>query len=135
LPSLYDVRLVSFKAMKESAHRALHPFGHIPTYEEGDLVLLETGAIFFHMAERGAGLLLDDANARAGAITWMFAALNTVEPPIVEREPPRTWSATRPGTRSACPSSRIASLAGWTNFPGGLTMPSGSMARSAPVTG
>ena len=82
----YDVRLVSFKEMKQPAHRALHPFGQIPTYEEGDLVLFETGAIVFHIAERHAGLLPDDANARARAITWMFAALNTVEPPIVELE-------------------------------------------------
>jgi glutathione S-transferase len=82
----YDVRLVSFEEMKEPAHRALHPFGQIPTYEEGDLALFESGAIVFHIAERHAGLLPDDANARARAITWMFAALNTVEPPIVERE-------------------------------------------------
>jgi glutathione S-transferase len=82
----YEVRLVSFKAMKDPAHRKLHPFGQIPTYEEGDLVLFETGAIIFHIAERYAGLLPNDANARARAITWMFAALNTVEPPIVERE-------------------------------------------------
>jgi glutathione S-transferase len=82
----YEVRLVSFSAMKEPAHLALHPFGQIPTYEEGDLALFETGAIVLHLAERHAGLLPDDANARARAITWMFAALNTVEPPIVERE-------------------------------------------------
>ncbi|MFQ6180392.1 glutathione S-transferase family protein [Sinorhizobium meliloti] len=82
----YDVRLLSFKAMKEPAHLALHPFGQIPTYEEGDLALFESGAIVFHIAERHAGLLPDDANARARAITWMFAALNTVEPPIVDRE-------------------------------------------------
>jgi glutathione S-transferase len=82
----YEVRLVSFKAMKEPAHRKLHPFGQIPTYEEGDLVLFESGAIIFHIAERHAGLLPEDANARARAITWMFSALNTVEPPIVERE-------------------------------------------------
>jgi glutathione S-transferase len=82
----YEVRLVSFSAMKEPAHRALHPFGQIPTYEEGDLALFESGAIVLHIAERHAGLLPDDANARARAITWMFAALNTVEPPIVDRE-------------------------------------------------
>jgi glutathione S-transferase len=82
----YDVRLLSFSAMKEPAHRTLHPFGQIPTYEEGDLVLFESGAIVFHIAEHHAGLLPDDANARARAITWMFAALNTVEPPIVDRE-------------------------------------------------
>jgi glutathione S-transferase len=81
----YDVRLVSFKEMKESAHRRRHPFGQIPTYEEGDLTLFESGAIIFHIAERHAGLLPEDANARARAIAWMFAALNTVEPPIVDR--------------------------------------------------
>jgi glutathione S-transferase len=80
----YAVRLVSFSAMKQPAHRALHPFGQIPTYEEGDLVLFESGAIVFHIAERHAGLLPDDANARARAITWMFAALNSVEPPILD---------------------------------------------------
>ena len=81
----YEVRLVSFGAMKEPAHRALHPFGQIPTYEEGALSLFESGAIVFHIAERRhTGLLPDDANARARAITWMFAALNTVEPPILD---------------------------------------------------
>src|SRR5262245_16440999 len=80
----YQVRLVSLRAMKEPAHLALHPFGQIPTYEEGDLALFETGAIVFHIAQRHAGLLPDDANARARAITWMFAALSTVEPSILE---------------------------------------------------
>ena len=80
----YEVRLVSFRAMKEPAHLALHPFGQIPTYEESDLAIFETGAIVFHIAERHAGLLPLDAHARARAITWLFAALNTVEPPILE---------------------------------------------------
>ena len=80
----YEVRLVSFSAMKEPPHRALHPFGQIPTYEEGDLVLFESGAIVLHIAENHVGLLPDDANARARAITWMFAAVNTVELPILE---------------------------------------------------
>jgi glutathione S-transferase len=82
----YDVRLVSFAEMKEPAYRALQPFGQIPAYREGDLVLFESGAIVFHIAERHEGLLPRDADARARAITWMFAALNTVEPPIVNRE-------------------------------------------------
>lgn len=82
----YDVRLVSFSQMKQPAHRALHPFGQIPTYEEGDLVLFESGSIVFHLAERHGGLLPEEANARARAIAWMFAALSTVEPPIVELE-------------------------------------------------
>ena len=80
----YDVRPVSFAALKEPAHLALNPFGQIPTYEEGDLALFETGAIVFHIAQRHSGLLPQDGKARARAITWMFAALNTVEPPILE---------------------------------------------------
>jgi glutathione S-transferase len=81
----YEVRLRSFEALKEAAHRALNPFGQIPTFEEADLTLFESGAIVFHIAERHAGLLPDDTNARARAITWMFAALNTMEPPIFDR--------------------------------------------------
>ena len=80
----YNVRLVSFSAMKEPAHLALHPFGQIPTYEEGDLVLFESGAIVLHIAEGHPGLLPADANARARAITWMFAAINTVESPVLD---------------------------------------------------
>jgi glutathione S-transferase len=82
----YDVRLLSFGEMKEPAHLVLHPFGQIPTYEEGDLALFETGAIVLHIAERYGGLLPDDANGRARAISWMFAALNSVEPPLVALE-------------------------------------------------
>lgn len=80
----YEVRLLSSEAMKAPAHLALHPFGQIPTYEEGDLVLFESGAIVLHIAERHAGLLPADADARARAISWMLAALNTVEPPILD---------------------------------------------------
>jgi glutathione S-transferase len=80
----YDVRLVSFAAMKAPAHLSLHPFGQIPTYEEGGLALFETGSIVLHIAERHAGLLPRDADARARAITWMFAAVNTIEPPILD---------------------------------------------------
>ena len=97
----YEVRLVSFRAMKEPRHLALHPFGKIPTYEEGDLVLFETGAIVLHIAQRHAGLLPGNADARARAIAWMFAALSTVEPPILELanakllERDKSWSAQR----------------------------------------
>jgi glutathione S-transferase len=92
----YDVRLVSFREMKEPPHLALHPFGQIPTYEEGDLTLFESGAIVFHIAERHAGLLPKDPNARARAIMWMFAALNTVEPPLVAREAVKLMERDKP---------------------------------------
>ncbi|MBZ9791365.1 glutathione S-transferase family protein [Rhizobium sp. 3T7] len=92
----YDVRLLSFKAMKEPAHLAFQPFGQIPTYEEGDLAIFESGAIVLHIAQHHAGLLPDDANARARAITWMFAALTTIEPPIVDREIARYLEGDQP---------------------------------------
>lgn len=85
----YEVRLLSFEAMKEPAHLGLNPFGQIPTYQEEDLALFETGAILLHIAERHDCLLPADAHARARAIMWMFAALNTVEPVIVDRETAR----------------------------------------------
>ena len=99
----YDVRLLSFKAMKEPAHLALHPFGQIPTYEEGDLALFETGAIVFHIAARHAGLLPDDADARARAITWMFAAVNTVEPPILELTTAKILERDKPWSKERLP--------------------------------
>ena len=97
----YEVRLVTFEALKEPAHLARNPFGQIPTYEEGDLTLFETGSIVLHIAGRHAGLLPDEADARARAITWIFAALNTIEPPILELanarllEHDKPWAAER----------------------------------------
>lgn len=99
----YEVRLVSFEAMKNPAHRTLHPFGQIPTYEEGELALFESGAIVFHIAERHAGLLPDQANARARAIMWMFAALNTVELPILELQTAKFAEAGQPWTTERLP--------------------------------
>ena len=99
----YEVRPVSLAAMKEPAHMAIHPFGQIPTYEEGDLVLFESGAIIFHVASHHAGLLPDDANARARAITWMFAALNSVEPPILELVTVKFMEGDKPWSKERLP--------------------------------
>jgi glutathione S-transferase len=99
----YEVRPVSFSAMKEPAHLALHPFGQIPTYEEDELVLFESGAIVFHIASRSTGLLPDDANARTRAITWIFAALNTVEPPILELITAKFLERDKPWSRERLP--------------------------------
>ena len=102
----YEVRLVSFTAMKEAAHVALHPFGQIPTYEEGDLALFETGAIVFHIASHHAGnggLWPTDANARARAVTWMFASVNTVEPPILELMTAKIMEGDKPWTKERMP--------------------------------
>ncbi len=99
----YEVRLVSFAAMKQAAHRALHPFGQIPTYEEGDLVLFESGAIVFHIAQQHEVLLPHDANARARAITWMFAALNTIEPPILDLQTAKILEGDKPWCEQRMP--------------------------------
>lgn len=99
----YEVRLVSFRAMKEPAHLALHPFGQIPTYEEDGLVLFETGAIVLRIAQRYQGLLPADDHARARAVTWMFAALNTVEPPILELVTARIFEGDKPWASERIP--------------------------------
>ena len=99
----YEVRLVSFEAMKRPPHLALNPFGQIPTYEEGDLVLFETGAIVLHIAERYVGLLPANANARARAIAWMFAAVGTVEPPILEYANAKLLESKQPWGRERMP--------------------------------
>ena len=99
----YEVSLVSFSAMKAPAHRALHPFGQIPTYEEGGLVLFESGAIVLHIAERHPGLLPADPAARSRAISWMFAAVNTIEPPILELFNARVIEADRPWAAERLP--------------------------------
>jgi glutathione S-transferase len=99
----YDVRLVSFSEMKGPAHCMLHPFGQIPTYEEGDLALFESGAIVLHLADRHAGLLPDDANARARAITWIFAALSTVEPAILELTIAKIVEGDKPWSKDRLP--------------------------------
>ena len=99
----YDVRFVSFQAMKEPAHLALHPFGQIPTFEDGDLALFETGAIVLHIAEHHGGLLPNDGNARARAIAWMFAAVNTIEPPILELVTAKILEADKPWTKDRLP--------------------------------
>jgi glutathione S-transferase len=113
----YAVRLLSFEAMKQPGHRAIHPFGQIPTYEEGSLALFESGAIVLHIAERHAGLLPGEADARARAIAWMFAALNTIEPPIAEMgmafilESDKPWFAERQPMLRARVEARLTELA------------------------
>jgi glutathione S-transferase len=99
----YEVRLVSFQAMKEPPHLALQPFGQIPTYEDGDLALFESGAIILHIAERHPGLLPQEPNARGRAIAWMFAAKSTVEPVVVEREVAKLMEGDKPWTQERLP--------------------------------
>ena len=99
----YAVRLLSFTAMKQPAHLRLHPFGQIPTFEEGGLVLFETGAIVLHLAQNHPGLLPDEADARARAVAWMFAALNTVEPPILDLAVAKIQEGDRPWAQERLP--------------------------------
>ena len=113
----YDVRLIGFEDLQQPAHLALHPFGQIPTFEEGGLTLFESGAIVFHIAERHPGLLPGEADARTRAIGWMFSALSTVEPPIVERsmamfaEGDKPWREERMPILEARIRTRLAQLA------------------------
>jgi len=99
----YEVRLVAFGEIKEDAYLARHPFGQIPSYEAGDLTLFESGAIVFHIAERHPGLLPDEPDARARAIAWMFAALSTVEPPILDLTIARIIEADKPWSEARLP--------------------------------
>lgn len=115
----YDVRLLSFEAMKQPPHLALQPFGQIPSWEEGGLALFESGAIVLHIARSHPGLLPDDPAADARTIAWMFAALNTIEPPIVaystsgiaERDQP--WFAARRPIEAGRVHERLGPLSQW----------------------
>ena len=129
----YEVRGVSFTAMKEPAHLALNPFGRSDLRRRRSRSVRDRLDRAPHR-RRPCGLLPDDANARARAITWMFAAVNTVEPPILERETATLLERDKPWPSSACLSSRIVSATGWANFPLASAMPTGSMARSARAT-
>jgi glutathione S-transferase len=112
----YDVHYLKSGEQKEPAHRALQPFGQVPTFEDGDVTLFESGAIVLHIAERYGTLLPDSLPARARAIEWMFAALNSVEPSIMdlsfvnifERDKP--WSAPRRGSVEQRIDQRLADL-------------------------
>jgi glutathione S-transferase len=119
LKQAYDVRLMSFEALKQPEHLRLHPFGQIPTWEEGELALFESGAIVLHLAQTRPGLLPEEPVARSRAIAWLFAALNTVEPPIVEIEQCMLLEGDRPWHRERLPLmeervlARLASLSRW----------------------
>ena len=130
----YAVRPVSFRALKEPAHLARHPFGQIPTYEEGDLVLFETGAIVLHIAQNHAGLLPDDANARARAVAWMFAAVNTVEPPILDLSNAKVLESDKPWSAARLPLIQDRIRAPLEKLSAIWAMPTGWTAHSAPAT-
>jgi len=78
----YEQRLLGFGDNKSEGYRRLQPFGQVPVYETDGLVLFESGSIVLHIAERSTALLPGDAEGRARATTWMFSALNTLEPAI-----------------------------------------------------
>lgn len=130
----YEVHLVSFEAMKQAPHLALHPFGQIPTLEDGDLVLFESGAIVLHLAERYEGLLPLEISARGRAVSWVFAALNSVEPSILELESARFLRPPSHGMLSACRWWKSVSRLGWGGFPMPSQIVTGWMGISAPAT-
>ncbi len=130
----YEVRLLSFPAMKAPAHLGLHPFGQIPTYEDGDLALFETGSIVFHIAECHPGLLPVDPNARSRAVTWIFAALNSIDPPILELANAKLLESGSLGMRTACRLWKSACAPGCGSCPCILVTRNGWMGSSVPGT-
>ena len=130
----YEVRRVPFAALRGGEHLRRQPFGKIPAYEDGKFLLFESGAIVLHIAERHAGLLPEDADARARAIAWIFAALSTVEPPILDCRPPNSPRATSRGPPSGCRWSGTASVNASPSFPIIWAMPNGWTKHSAPAT-
>lgn len=80
----YQSRLLAQGDQDKPEYRALQPFGQVPIFDEDGFVLFETGAIVLHIAERSETLLPKDAQARARATQWLIAALNSIEPFIME---------------------------------------------------
>ena len=115
----YEVKLLSFEEMKQPAYLASQPFGQIPAYEEDGLTLFESGAIILHIGDRHGGLWPSDPHGRARATAWMFAALNTVEPPILEREMPKylerdeSWYEARMPLLDRRVNQRLSDLSNW----------------------
>ena len=112
----YDVRYLSQGEQKQADHRARQPYGQVPTLEDGDLTLFESGAIVHHIASTRPGLLPADQAGCARALEWMFAALNTVEPPIMDLaivtlfEADKPWSKPRQPAVEARIHERLAEL-------------------------
>lgn len=115
----YQVRPMTFQALKEPEYLAFNPFGHIPVYQDGELVLFESGAIILHIAERHLGLLPQDDDSRARAKMWMFAALSSVEPSILDFSTARLFEGDKPWAQDRMPlvmdrlRSRMNQLAAW----------------------
>jgi glutathione S-transferase len=79
----YEENLIGPDDQKSDRYRALQPFGQVPVLEEDEAAMFESGAIVLHVAERSAALMPDDGHQRERIRTWMFAALSTIEPPIL----------------------------------------------------
>ena len=113
----YQTRLLEFGEQQRPEYRALQPFGQVPILEEDGLVLFESGAIVLHIGARCEALLPADPIQRARATQWLFAALNSVEPSIMNVAAieyafgDQDWAKLRrPGAREVA-SRRLASLA------------------------
>ncbi len=115
----YQARLIGPEDQASTAYRREQPFGQVPVYQDGDLVLFESGAIVMHVAERSEVLLPADPSARARNLTWAFAALNSVEPAIDRLVDVDLFHAGEPWAEQARPAAeagvrqRLAQLATW----------------------
>jgi glutathione S-transferase len=114
----YEVKLLAEGEKDSPEYRAWQPFGQVPAYEENGLKLFESGAIVLRIAERSENLLPGDPAARARAIEWLFAALNTIEPPIANLAgidlfaADEEWARLRRPESEASVRKRLAELAG-----------------------
>lgn len=115
----YRTRLIALDDKNSAEHRERQPFGQVPVLKDGELTLFESGAIALHIGEQSETLLPSAAGAKARAITWLFAALNTVEPPIQRLaeldlfHSDTDWAPDARPTAERAVKQRLADLAAW----------------------
>ncbi|MFI4965657.1 MAG: glutathione S-transferase family protein [Caulobacterales bacterium] len=114
----YQERLIGRDDQADAAYRALQPFGQVPVIETGDLTLFESGSIVLYIAEQSEALAPADANGRARTRTWVFAALNSIEPAIdklgdVDQDPDAAWALARRPAAVEAVQRRLADLEAW----------------------
>ncbi|MBC8037395.1 MAG: glutathione S-transferase family protein [Rhizobiales bacterium] len=115
----YEERPIGFEDRLSAGYRRRQPFGQVPVFEDDGLILFESGAIVLHIAERSSSLMPSDPGARARAKTWMFAALNSVEPDIEKLaaidlfHAEEEWAKMRRPAAVEAVKTKLTDLAGW----------------------
>ncbi len=115
----YEERLLGPGDQAEEKASGRQPFGQVPVYQEGELTLFESGAILLHIAKKSEVLMPRDPNAQARMVTWMFAALNSIEPFVMNLIDIDVFSAGQEWAKLRRPAAmeilggRLGDLAGW----------------------